>query len=148
MPPNDHKATTELDVPDLATLRVRALDATPGPWVEHVLGSEGYDVRTAENLPGRLRRARIARFGYETWEADRANAEYVAAFDPPTVLALLDLVADLQSRLACVAEASYWDRGYDVRLDAIRGMCDLTTDGMTPASEIRRSPGNTAGVTK
>lgn len=44
-------------------------------------------------------------------------------------------IADLRSRLGCVAEASYWDRPYDTRLDAIRGMCDLTTDGMTPASE-------------
>lgn len=38
---------------------------------------------------------------------------------------------DLRSRLACVLEATSWDRPYDERLDAIRGMCDLTTDGMT-----------------
>lgn len=42
-------------------------------------------------------------------------------------------VEDLRSRLACVLEASYADRPYDERLAAIRGMCDLTTDGMTPA---------------
>lgn len=42
---------------------------------------------------------------------------------------------DLRSRLACVSEASYWDRPYDTRIAAIRGMCDLTTNGMTPATE-------------
>ena len=52
---------------------------------------------------------------------------------------LIRTVDDLRSRLACVVEASYWDRPYDTRLDAIRGMCDLTTDGMTPASEIREA---------
>lgn len=45
-------------------------------------------------------------------------------------------VADLRSRLACVLEATYWDRPYDTRLDAIRGMCDLTTDGMTPVEAL------------
>lgn len=44
-------------------------------------------------------------------------------------------IDDLHSRLACVVEASYWDRPYDTRIDAIRGMCDLTTDGMTPVTE-------------
>lgn len=43
---------------------------------------------------------------------------------------------DLRSRLGCVMEATWWDRPYDTRLDAIRGMCDLTTDGMTPASDV------------
>ena len=44
----------------------------------------------------------------------------------------VERAADLQSRLACVAEATYWDRPYDERLAAIRGMCDLTTNGLTP----------------
>lgn len=39
---------------------------------------------------------------------------------------------DLRSRLGCVAEATNWDRPYDERLAAIRGMCDLTTNGLTP----------------
>lgn len=42
------------------------------------------------------------------------------------------VVRDLRSRLACVVEATYWDRPYDERIAAIRGMCDLSTDGMTP----------------
>lgn len=40
---------------------------------------------------------------------------------------------DLRSRLGCVVEATYWDRPYDTRIAAIRGMCDLATNGMTPA---------------
>lgn len=40
---------------------------------------------------------------------------------------------DLRSRLACIAGATGWDRPYDTRLDAIRGLCDLTTNGMTLA---------------
>lgn len=44
-------------------------------------------------------------------------------------------VEDLRSRLACVAEATYWDRPYDERIAAIRGMCDLTTNGLTPYRE-------------
>lgn len=42
---------------------------------------------------------------------------------------------DLRSRLGCVLEATYWDRPYDTRIAAIRGMCDLTTNGMAPAPE-------------
>ncbi|GAW50579.1 MULTISPECIES: hypothetical protein [unclassified Nocardioides] len=45
---------------------------------------------------------------------------------------------DLRSRLACIAEASYWDRGYDDRLAAIRGMCDLSTNGLTPEPWVDR----------
>lgn len=46
-----------------------------------------------------------------------------------------DEVADLKSRLACINEATVMDRPYDTRLDAIRGMCDLSTNGMTPIPE-------------
>ena len=42
---------------------------------------------------------------------------------------------DLRSRIACIQEATWWDRPYDTRLEAIRGMCDLTTDGMTPTDD-------------
>lgn len=41
-------------------------------------------------------------------------------------------VEDLRSRLDCVVEASSWDRPYEERLDAIRGMCDLEQTGFTP----------------
>ncbi|MEV5001970.1 hypothetical protein [Nocardioides sp. LML1-1-1.1] len=43
-------------------------------------------------------------------------------------------LADLHSRIGCVLEATSMDRPYDTRLAAIRRMCDLTTNGFTPAS--------------
>jgi hypothetical protein len=46
--------------------------------------------------------------------------------------------ADLLSRLGCIAEATYWDRPYDTRMDAIRGMCDLaraTSTAPTPEAD-------------
>lgn len=50
------------------------------------------------------------------------------------VIAALGVEDDLRSRLACVVEATYWDRPYGERIAAIRGMCDLTTNGMTPGA--------------
>lgn len=52
---------------------------------------------------------------------------------------LLDEIRDLRSRLACVNEATSWDRPYDERMAAIRGLCDLATDGLTPSpAEVSR----------
>lgn len=42
---------------------------------------------------------------------------------------------DLRSRIGCILEATFWDRPYDERLAAIRGMCDLTTDGLTATAD-------------
>lgn len=58
-----------------------------------------------------------------------ATAILAAGWVPPEVC------TDLRSRLACVLEATCWDRPYDVRIAAIRGMCDLTTSGLTPATD-------------
>lgn len=46
--------------------------------------------------------------------------------------ALAAAEGDLRSRIACVLEATSWDRPYDVRMGAIRGMCDLDQNGLTP----------------
>jgi hypothetical protein len=78
---------------DVARLREVAEAATPGPWESNVLGSEGYEVR-GPDVPHKptssvMRRPRVARCGYEGWDIDKANAEHIATFDPPTVLALL-----------------------------------------------------------
>jgi hypothetical protein len=68
--------STELDQ---AAIRARLEAATPGPWEAVVLGSEGYDVRACRpRTPGRLSRVRVARCGYEEWEVDKANAEFIA----------------------------------------------------------------------
>jgi hypothetical protein len=110
---------------DMARLRALAETATPGPWTENVLGSEGYDVRANPDPSGNpIRRIRVAKFGYEKWETDRANAEYVAAFDPPTVLALLDRVETAESTIAAVwAVAERASRkGYELDADEVLGM--------------------------
>lgn len=74
---------------DIESLRALHEAATPGPWEETVLGSEGYDVRA----PGPTkRRLRVARCGYEAWEVDRANAELIAAMRN----ALPDLLDELE----------------------------------------------------
>lgn len=45
-------------------------------------------------------------------------------------------IADLRSRLACAVEATYWDRPYDERIAAVRGMGDLTTNGLQPQPTV------------
>ncbi len=62
------------------------------------------------------------------------------------IAALLAEVDDLRSRLACVAEATSMDRPYDTRIAAIRGMCDLTTNGLTPAAGDHPTPSDGSGV--
>lgn len=84
-------------IADRDHLRAVAEAATPGPWGAHVLGSEGYDVRATLARPGRLPRVRVARCGYEDWDTDKANAEYVATFDPPTVLGLLQALERVEA---------------------------------------------------
>ena len=87
-------------------LRTLAIAAQPGPWEPYVLGSEGYDVRMTVSAPGRLSRARIARFGYQDWDTDKANAHYIAALDPATVLALLDRLKRAETVLDPGSEGS------------------------------------------
>ena len=88
-----------------AQWRAIAEAATVGPWVENVLGSEGYDVRANPDPNGNpIRRIRVAKCGYEKWDTDKANAAHIATFDPETVLALLDALAAEHAR-ADAAEA-------------------------------------------
>lgn len=68
-------------------------------------------------------------------DVDRLAEECVRLESDVALVSALTEVADLRSRLACVLEASYWDRPYDERIAAIRGMCDLTTNGLTPSSD-------------
>lgn len=71
---------------NLDTLRKTAEAATPGPWARDgvgVLGArESWDLGKG---PARIMQAMMP------WHRERmeANAEFIATFDPPTVLALL-----------------------------------------------------------
>lgn len=72
---------------DLQKLRTLAEAAVAGPWVADTrLG-------TVETAPGPVWQW-IAR------DMTIPNAEYVAAADPQTVLALLDVIADLSDQIA------------------------------------------------
>lgn len=88
----------ELTREQRAELRAKAEAATPGPWEDKVLGSEGYAVM-AENPSGSIRRLTIARCGHEEWDTDKSNAAYIAAASPDVVLALLD-AADEAERVS------------------------------------------------
>ena len=73
------------------TLRVRAAAASTGPWESFVLGSEGYAVVADRPETERRRsRVRVARFGWEDWDTDKANATWVATMHPGVGLALAD----------------------------------------------------------
>lgn len=125
-------ASTDLD-DTLANIRARAEAATPGPWTAEPAGSEGHHVFAPEGSRAPMRgRARVATCTWLDWYEAEADAEFIAHGRADVEL-LLNLVDDLRSRIGCVVEATYWDRPYDTRIAAIRGMCDLATDGMTPA---------------
>lgn len=69
------------------TMRERAAAAPPGPWVENVLGSEGYAVMGQRRGTG-IGRTWVARCGMEAWEVDKAAAIYIAGMHPLVALAL------------------------------------------------------------
>jgi hypothetical protein len=79
-------------------LRQRAEEATPGPWKPMVLGSEGYLVHRDSGTIRERGRGRVARFGCKDWDADRADAEYVASMSPAVGVPLAEwLDADASS---------------------------------------------------
>jgi hypothetical protein len=104
---------------DLARLRKVAEAATPGPWravegdleggtpldyVTTLLGNRGQDGTTTGRLfltlaPNNIdpeRGAEVVPAMTGDGPIAEANAEYIATFDPPAVLALLDALADLR----------------------------------------------------
>lgn len=88
---------------DLNELRKVAENATPGPWIAHELGGEpgywwvwqesklpyyGGVAEVAGRDPGIICYPEISG-GHGDDDQDRIDAEFIATFDPPTVLALL-----------------------------------------------------------
>jgi hypothetical protein len=71
-------------------LRERASAATPGPWQHMCLGSEGCLVLRKKRTIREHGHNRVARFGQKDWQADHADAEYVAGMHPGVALALAD----------------------------------------------------------
>jgi hypothetical protein len=78
-------------------MRERATAASPGPWHQMCMGSEGCSVIN----DGRLRDRRHVSFsGRKEWKADHADAEYIAGMSPFVGAAL----ADLFDRIAWMVE--------------------------------------------
>lgn len=95
---------------ELARLREVAEAATVGPWSAEPVGSEGHHVFGPEGSRAPMRgRARVAACTWQDWEEAQADATYIATFDPPTILALLDraevALPDVETVAAAVHEA-------------------------------------------
>jgi hypothetical protein len=88
-------------------LRQRAEKATPGPWKPMVLGSEGYLVHRDSGTIRERGRGRVARFGCKDWDADRADAEYVAAMHPLVGVALAGWLDRFGDKLYCYGPAEF-----------------------------------------
>ena len=71
-------------------LREQANAATPGPWQHMCIGSEGCLVLRKTGTIRERGRGRVARFGQKDWQADHADAEFVAGMSPAVALALAD----------------------------------------------------------
>jgi hypothetical protein len=68
-------------------MRERAEGASPGPWHQMCMGSEGCQVLD----DGHLRdRKHVAFSGRKEWKADHADAEYIASMHPLVALAVAD----------------------------------------------------------
>lgn len=103
-------------------IRARLDAATPGPWREMCMGSEGYHVYEDVSTTGKLRRKLTARCTYEDWETDKANASLIA--NAPADLAwLLDALAAAEARAAQAEQALADTRGKiaAVRSDYMNG---------------------------
>lgn len=71
-----------------ALMRERAEAATEGPWAHMCLGSEGCLVLRASGTVRERGHGRVARFGQKDWQADHADAEFVAGMHPLVALAV------------------------------------------------------------
>jgi Ead/Ea22-like protein len=73
-----------------ALMRESAGKATPGLWQHMCLGSEGCLVLRKHGTIRERGQGRVARFGQKDWQADHADAAFVAAMNPVVALALAD----------------------------------------------------------
>lgn len=92
---------------DRAKLRKIAEAATPGPWDPGK--SEKGDSPAmvyCDDATGQRVADCTGRFLFFTQEQMKRNAAHIAAFDPPTVLALIDKVSDAQTRIAELEDAT------------------------------------------
>ena len=116
-----------------AELRALAEAATPGPWTRLDTGSEGCSVVASG-------RRRVARLTHLDLAECRADAAYIAAANPQTVLALLDRIAALEKALALsqaqLGQFGVHNRNCPARFDArIPGPCGCGLSAALAAGE-------------
>jgi hypothetical protein len=91
-----NEAPAELIRRAATLMRQRAEAASPGPWQEMCMGSEGCSVLN----DGRLRdRKHVSFSGRKEWKADHADAEHVAGMDPFVALAVAGWLDTFEGRL-------------------------------------------------
>ena len=83
------------DRPDVETLRRLEAAATPGPWTDAAIGSEGHAIWPVH---GKGRVARLTSFEYERTKADAA---FIVAFRKDAA-ALLTRVEELETTLQTI----------------------------------------------
>lgn len=121
---------------DLDALERIAQAATPGPWdIEYEV--EHYDYGPSERWPSTLIGPRrnppgvlAEKYGNrinEIAELRDEDAEHIAAFDPPTVLALIARVRELESIVNDGGNqaAKYWRLKSEAEADAARRLRNL-----------------------
>ncbi|WP_181578172.1 ead/Ea22-like family protein [Arthrobacter sp. AQ5-05] len=89
--------------PDLTALRKTAEAATPGPWEMWNPAVGGSHISIAGKLAWRSIES-ASSFADDEKIPHWADARHIAAFDPPTVLALLDRVEAAEKAVAAVRE--------------------------------------------
>lgn len=117
---------------DLAGLRKIAGKATQGRWVFSPDDGSALDADVVFALDDAGEEVSTV----TAW-LDANDAEHIAAFDPPTVLALLDLIAEQQAELAefreqeaasdarpCSAEVPSWELFKPEQVDSYQIRCD------------------------
>lgn len=106
-----------------AALRGHASAATPGLWQHMCLGSDGCLVLRRNGTVRDRGRGRVAKFWLKDWQADHADAAYVAMMAPP--------VAEALAAWLEVKAASPGDHDYGYAL-ALAGAVNAATTGEVP----------------
>ena len=97
---------------DLDDLRAVAEAATPGPWEFEAEGEShcGEPGCCSDYWDNRIWSKREHYILFESHILGAKDAEYIATFDPPTVLGLLDRIAELETAALTKAAQSALDR--------------------------------------
>lgn len=86
--------TADLTAAELERMRRVAEGATPGPWETYEsIHAETFVCEEGRSMFGVVSQPATGREDY-----GRANAEHIATFDPPTVLALIDRLEAAEAR--------------------------------------------------